>query len=98
VKTVQLWILAVVFLSHPAIAGNVRVCRDASGNVTFTQSSCPKNSKGRNIYVPLAQSPISKLRAGEVMELNRVRQVNRSRHQPQQQSKPTVRRSCSRTR
>ncbi len=91
---VRFWILAVIFMSSPVAAGKMRMCKDANGKVTFTQTSGPKNTDGRNIYVAPAQSPISKLRATEVMELGRIQQVSKSRQQPRQQSKPKVRSSC----
>ncbi|MCP3669999.1 MAG: DUF4124 domain-containing protein [Gammaproteobacteria bacterium] len=46
---VRFWILAVIFMSNPVAAGKMRMCKDANGNVTFTQTSCPKKTEGRNI-------------------------------------------------
>ena len=53
------------FSSCPFAGERMTVCRDAQGNVMFTQTTCDDSSDRRSIYVQSAQSSGNGLTKGE---------------------------------
>ncbi|MCP4995187.1 MAG: hypothetical protein GY934_15620 [Gammaproteobacteria bacterium] len=53
----------------------MRLCRDLSGRVTYTQTDCPVDSTKQTLDVPTAQAPIQGLRTGELAVLEQLKRA-----------------------